>query len=46
MSILSDHQFTHGYTWTKAFLQSRHLLERAKKRARVVASFRGVRYRG
>jgi transposase len=30
--LIRDHQFTHGYTWTKAFLQSRHLLERAKKR--------------
>jgi transposase len=30
--LIRDHQFTHGSTWTKAFLQSRHLLERAKKR--------------
>jgi transposase len=30
--LVRDHQFTRGYTWTKAFLQSRHLLERAKKR--------------
>ncbi len=30
--LLRDHQFTHGYTWTKALLQSRGLLEHAKKR--------------
>jgi len=30
--LVRDHQFTRGYTWTKALLQSRGLLERAKKR--------------
>ena len=30
--LVRDHQFTHEYTWVNAFLQSRHLLERAKKR--------------
>ena len=30
--LVRDHQFTHGYTWTKALLHSRGLLEPAKKR--------------
>jgi transposase len=30
--LVRDHQFTRGYTWTKALLQSRGLQERAKKR--------------
>ena len=30
--LLRDHQFTHGYTWTKALLQSRGLLQHATKR--------------
>jgi transposase len=30
--LVRDHQFTHGYTWTKALLQSRGLLEHATKR--------------
>jgi hypothetical protein len=30
--LVRDHQFTWGYTWTKAFLQSRGLLVRAKRR--------------
>ena len=30
--LLRDHQFTHGYTWTKALLQSRGILQHATKR--------------
>jgi transposase len=30
--LVRDHNFNWGYTWTKAFLQSKGLLERAKKR--------------
>jgi transposase len=30
--LVRDHQFTWGYTWTKAFLQSKGLLVRAKTR--------------
>ena len=30
--LVRDHQFTHGYSWTKALLQSRGLLEHAQKR--------------
>ena len=30
--LVSDHQFTWGYTWTKLFLQSKGLLVRAKTR--------------
>jgi hypothetical protein len=30
--LVRDHQFTWGYTWTKAFLQSKGLLVRAKRR--------------
>ena len=30
--LVRDHQFTWGYTWTKAFLQSKGLLMRAKTR--------------
>src|SRR5882757_1156123 len=30
--LVHDHQFTHGYTWTKALLQSRGLLEHARTR--------------
>ena len=30
--LVSDHQFTRGYTWTKLFLQSKGLLVRAKTR--------------
>ena len=30
--LLRDHQFTHGYTWTKALLQSRGLLQHVTKR--------------
>jgi transposase len=30
--LVSKHQFAWGYTWTKAFLQSKGLLERARKR--------------
>ncbi len=30
--LVSDHQCTRGYTWTKALLQSRGLAERAEKR--------------
>ena len=30
--LVRDHQFTHGYTWTKALLHSRGFLEPAKKR--------------
>jgi transposase len=30
--LLRDHKFTWGYTWTKTFLQSKGLLEKAKKR--------------
>jgi transposase len=30
--LASDHQFTRGYTWTKALLHERGLLERAKTR--------------
>jgi transposase len=30
--LVRDHRFTWGYTWTKIFLQSKGLLERAKRR--------------
>ena len=30
--LLRDHAFNWGYTWTKTFLQSKGLLERAKRR--------------
>lgn len=30
--LVRDHRFAWGYTWTKAFLHSRGLLERAKRR--------------
>lgn len=30
--LVRDHRFTWGYTWTKAFLQSKNLLERARHR--------------
>jgi transposase len=30
--LVRDHQFTQGYTWTKALLQSRGLQQRAQKR--------------
>ena len=30
--LAGDHNFAWGYTWTKAFLQSKGLLERAKRR--------------
>jgi transposase len=30
--LVRDHRFTWGYTWTKVFLQSKGLLERAKRR--------------
>jgi hypothetical protein len=30
--LVRDHQFTWGYTWTKAFLQSKGLLVRTKRR--------------
>lgn len=30
--LVKDHRFTWGYTWTKVFLQSRGLLERARRR--------------
>ena len=30
--LVSDHNFAWGYTWTKTFLQSKGLLERAKRR--------------
>jgi transposase len=30
--LVRDHQFTRGYTWTKALLQSRGLVEHAKQR--------------
>ncbi len=30
--LVRDHQFTWGYTWTKTFLHSRGLLEKAKRR--------------
>jgi transposase len=30
--LVRDHNFNWGYTWTKAFLQSKGLLERAKRR--------------
>src|SRR5882724_3196020 len=30
--LVRDHQFSWGYTWTKAFLHSRGLLEKAKRR--------------
>jgi transposase len=30
--LVRDHRFTWGYTWTKTFLQSRGLLEKAKRR--------------
>ena len=30
--LLRDHKFTWGYTWTKTFLHSKGLLEKAKKR--------------
>jgi transposase len=30
--LLRDHQFTHSYTWTKALLQSRGILQHATKR--------------
>src|SRR5947209_4399477 len=30
--LVSDHQFAWGYTWTKTFLHSRGLLERAPRR--------------
>src|SRR5438105_1610201 len=30
--LVRDHQFTWGYTWTKAFLQSKGLLARAPRR--------------
>jgi transposase len=30
--LVRDHQFTWGYTWTKAFLQSKGLLVHAKRR--------------
>src|ERR1700732_1128909 len=30
--LVRDHQFAWGYTWTKTFLQSRGLLERAARR--------------
>jgi transposase len=30
--LVRDHHFNWGYTWTKAFLQSKGLLERAKRR--------------
>ncbi|MGO9486817.1 MAG: helix-turn-helix domain-containing protein, partial [Rhodomicrobium sp.] len=30
--LVRDHKFTWGYTWTKTFLQSKGLLEKAKKR--------------
>jgi hypothetical protein len=30
--LVRNHNFNWGYTWTKAFLQSKGLLERAKKR--------------
>src|SRR4051812_3960117 len=30
--LVRDHGFNWGYTWTKAFLQSKGLLERAKRR--------------
>ena len=30
--LVADHQFNWGYTWTKAFLQSKGLLEKARRR--------------
>jgi transposase len=30
--LVKDHSFTWGYTWTKTFLQSKGLLEKAKRR--------------
>ena len=30
--LVGDHNFAWGYTWTKAFLQSKGLLERARRR--------------
>jgi transposase len=30
--LVRDHNFNWGYTWTKVFLQSKGLLERAKRR--------------
>ncbi len=42
--LVHDHHFAWGYTWTKTFLHSRGLLERAPRRgAHIAASGRGDR---
>jgi transposase len=44
--LVRDHSFNWGYTWTKVFLQSKGLLERASGMAPIGAIGRGVRYPG
>jgi len=45
MSILvKEHNFSWGYTWTKTFLYSKGLLEKAKRRGAHRRKANGVRF--
>jgi hypothetical protein len=43
--LVGDHLFRWGYAWTKLFLQSRGLLEKAPKRGVHRRNGRGIRCR-
>jgi len=42
--LVKEHNFSWGYTWTKTFLYSKGLLEKAKRRGLIGASASGVRF--
>ena len=42
--LVKDHHFAWGYTWTKTFLHSKGLLEKAKRRGAHGASASGGRF--